>query len=185
MSKKRAFWSVIVLTFCLMLAGCQLYEGPYTFRHELSAVEKVKICTYDRITEEMVPVVELYGEEAQAIVSEFHAMDCTEYFPGDHPRNYGPIIFFTLIVPIVFALIITGLASPTRKLDKVPAISVYSGAGPNIVEKFDKYKSRKVVHMSSDSGGGGFSGGGGGGGFSGGGGGFSGGGGGGGGGGFW
>ena len=96
MSKKRAFWSVIVLTFCLMLAGCQLYEGPYTFRHELSAVEKVEICTYDRITEEMVPVVELYGEEAQAIVSEFHAMDCTEYFPGDHPRNYGPIIFCIL-----------------------------------------------------------------------------------------
>ena len=93
--------------------------------------------------------------------------------------NYGPIIFFTLLVPIVFALIITGLASPARKLDKVPAISVYSGAGANIVEKFDKYKSRKVVHMSSDSGGGGgfsggggggFSGGGGGGGFSGGGG---------------
>ena len=83
--------------------------------------------------------------------------------------NYGPIIFFTLLVPIVFALIITGLASPARKLDKVPAISVYSGAGANIVEKFDKYKSRKVVHMSSDSGGGGFSGGGGGG-FSGGGG---------------
>ena len=83
--------------------------------------------------------------------------------------NYAPIIFFTLVIPVGLALIITSMASPKRKLDKVPAISVYSGAGPNIVEKFDKYKSRKVVHMSSDSGGGGFSGGGGGG-FSGGGG---------------
>ena len=83
--------------------------------------------------------------------------------------NYAPIIFFTLVIPVGLALIITSMASPKRKLDKVPAISVYSGAGPNIVEKFDKYKSRRVVHMSSDSGGGGFSGGGGGG-FSGGGG---------------
>lgn len=93
--------------------------------------------------------------------------------------NYAPIVFFTLIIPIGLALLITSMASPKRRLDKVPAISVYSGAGANIVEKFDKFKNRKVVHMSSDSGGGGgfsggggggFSGGGGGGGFSGGGG---------------
>ena len=93
MKWKKECCLVIVLVFCLMLSGCKLYEGPYTFRQEAAAVEKVEICTYDKITKERTPIVELLGEDAKNIVSEFHAMDCHEYFPGDHPRTYGLIIF--------------------------------------------------------------------------------------------
>ena len=70
-----------------------------------------------------------------------------------------------------------GIATPRRRLDKLPAIGTYSIPGSNIVEKNEAFLSKKVIHheSSSSGGGGGFSGGGGG--FSGGGGGgFSGGG---------
>ena len=76
------------------------------------------------------------------------------------------------------SLLSTLVATPKRRLDKLPAISTYSIPGSNIVDKNDSFQSRRVVHHESSSsggggfsgGGGGFSGGGGGGGFSGGGG---------------
>ncbi|WP_034449353.1 TPM domain-containing protein [Butyrivibrio sp. AE2032] len=92
-------------------------------------------------------------------------------------QSYGAIVFFTVIIPIGLSLIVTGIASPKRRLDKLPAISTYSVAGSNKVDKSDKFIKKKVIHHeSSSSGGGGFSGGGGGGFSGGGGGGFSGGG---------
>ena len=95
-------------------------------------------------------------------------------------QSYAAIVFFTIIIPVGLSFVTTNLASPKRRLDRVPAISTYTGDNNNVVEKHDKFLKRKVVHMS-DGGGGGYSGGGfsggGGGGFSGGGGGgFSGGG---------
>ena len=83
-------------------------------------------------------------------------------------QSYGAIVFFTIIIPVGMALIITGFAAPRRRLDKVPAISTYSGHNANKVEKQDVFTGKKVIHHESSSGGGGFSGGGGG--FSGGGG---------------
>ena len=75
------------------------------------------------------------------------------------------------------ALLFTGIATPKRRLDKMPAISTYSIPGSNVVVKSDAFLSKKVIHHESSSGGGGGFSGGGGGGFSGGGGGgFSGGG---------
>ena len=84
-------------------------------------------------------------------------------------QSYAAIVFFTIIIPIGLSFAVTGMASPRRRLDKMPAISTYSIPGSNRVEKQDTFKSKKVIHHTSDSGGGGFSGGGGGG-FSGGGG---------------
>ena len=93
-------------------------------------------------------------------------------------QSYGAIVFFTIFVPIGLSLLGTNIATPKRRLDKVPFIGTYSQPGTNIVNKADAFMSKKVIHHeSSSSSGGGFSGGGGGGGFSGGGGGgFSGGG---------
>ena len=92
-------------------------------------------------------------------------------------QSYGAIVFFTIIIPIGMSLLFTGIATPKRRLDKMPAISTYSIPGSNIVEKSDAFLSKKVIHHESSSGGGGGFSGGGGGGFSGGGGGgFSGGG---------
>ena len=91
-------------------------------------------------------------------------------------QSYGAIVFFTIIIPVGMSLVMTGLASPRRRLDKLPAISTYSIPGTNRVEKNDIFKSKSVIHHTSSSSGGGFSGGGGGGFSGGGGGGFSGGG---------
>ena len=92
-------------------------------------------------------------------------------------QSYGAIVFFTIIIPIGMALLFTGIATPKRRLDKMPAISTYSIPGSNVVVKSDAFLSKKVIHHESSSGGGGGFSGGGGGGFSGGGGGgFSGGG---------
>ena len=91
-------------------------------------------------------------------------------------QGYGAIVFFTIIVPILAGLLITKLATPSRKLDPVPAMSTYSVNDlVKAIQNTDIFKYRTVVRMESSSsggGGGGFSGGGGGGGggFSGGGG---------------
>lgn len=96
---------------------------------------------------------------------------------GDYSyKGYGSIVFFTIIIPILAALLITKLATPSRKLDPVPAMSTYKVRDPNQdILKTDTFKYSTVVHLESSSGGG-FSGGGGGGFSGGGGGGFSGGG---------
>ena len=91
-------------------------------------------------------------------------------------QGYGAIVFFTIIVPILAGLLITKIATPSRRLDPVPAMSTYSVTDSmKAIQNTDIFKYRTVVRMESSSsggGGGGFSGGGGGGGggFSGGGG---------------
>ncbi|MCR4730085.1 MAG: TPM domain-containing protein [Saccharofermentans sp.] len=94
-------------------------------------------------------------------------------------QSYGAIVFFTIIIPIGMSLLSMFVATPRRRLDKLPAIGTYSIPGSNVVAKADNFVSKKVIHHESSSsggGGGGFSGGGGGGFSGGGGGGFSGGG---------
>ena len=92
-------------------------------------------------------------------------------------KGYGAIVFFTIIIPLLAALLITKLSTPSRRLDPVPGPSTYMISDKNAVTGTDVFKRKTVVRMESSSsgggGGGGFSGGGGGGG---GGGGFSGGG---------
>lgn len=95
-------------------------------------------------------------------------------------KGYGAIIFFTLIIPVLAALIITKMKTPKRSLDPVPAPSTYMVSSAKAITGSDIFKRKSVVRMESSSsgggggfsggGGGGFSGGGGGGGFSGGGG---------------
>ena len=41
-------------------------------------------------------------------------------------QGYGAIVFFTIIVPILAGLLITKIATPSRRLDPVPAMSTYS-----------------------------------------------------------
>ena len=110
-----------------------------------------------------------YGTAVEGIVED---LDDYSY------QSYGAIVFFTIFVPLGLSVLGTNIATPKRRLDKVPFIGTYSQPGSNIVDKTDSFLKKKVIHHeSSSSGGGGFSGGGGGG-FSGGsgGGGFSGGG---------
>ena len=92
-------------------------------------------------------------------------------------KGYGHIVFFTLIVPILGALLITRMSTPSRKLDPAPATSHYKIKSPKEITGSDTFIRQFTVRVESSSssgggGGGGFSGGGGGGGggFSGGGG---------------
>lgn len=111
-----------------------------------------------------------YGTAVEGITKE---LDNYSY------QSYGAIVFFTIFVPIGLSVLGTNVATPKRRLDKVPFIGTYSQPGANVVDKTDSFLKKKVIHLESTSsggggfsggGGGGFSGGGGGGGFSGGGG---------------
>ncbi len=103
-----------------------------------------------------------YGTAVEGITKE---LDNYSY------QSYGAIVFFTIFVPIGLSVLGTNVATPKRRLDKVPFIGTYSQPGANVVDKTDSFLKKKVIHLeSTSSGGGGFSGGGGGGGFSGGGG---------------
>ena len=116
---------------------------------------------------------ELLGkkEYAQAISNILDSLKNYNY------KGYGAIVFFTMIIPVLAALLITKLMTPSRKLDPVPVPSTYGVKTENAIKGSDIFKKKTVVRMESSGGsygggGGGFSGGGGGGGggFSGGGG---------------
>ena len=111
-----------------------------------------------------------YGTAVEGITKE---LDNYSY------QSYGAIVFFTIFLPLGLSVLGTNVATPKRRLDKVPFIGTYSQPGANVVDKNDSFLKKKVIHLESTSsggggfsggGGGGFSGGGGGGGFSGGGG---------------
>ena len=100
------------------------------------------------------------GEYAAALTNVLQRLHDYSY------KGYGAIVFFTMIVPVLLALIITYFSTPSRKLDPAPAASQYRISSPKAVTGEDKFLRQTVVRMESSSGGGG----GGGGGFSGGGG---------------
>ena len=109
------------------------------------------------------------GEYATAISNILKSLNDYSY------KGYGAIVFFTMIIPVILAMIITKLATPSRKLDPAPAASYYRISAPTAVAGSDTFLRQTVVRIESSSsggGGGGSSGGGGGGGggFSGGGG---------------
>ena len=101
------------------------------------------------------------GEYAQALTNILYKLNDYSY------KGYGAIVFFTMIIPIAGAWLITKLATPKRKLDPAPAAQYYRIKTDNPVAGEDKYLRSTTVRMESSSGGGGgggFSGGGGGGG---------------------
>ena len=109
------------------------------------------------------------GEYAEALTNVLQSLHGYSY------KGYGAIVFFTLIIPVLLALIVTYFSTPSRKLDPVPAASQYRISAPTAVQGEDIFLRKTTVRVESSSssggGGGGFSGGGGGGGgFSGGGG---------------
>jgi hypothetical protein len=70
-------------------------------------------------------------------------------------QGYGAIVFFTIIVPILAGLLITKIATPSRRLDPVPAMSTYSVTDSmKAIQNTDIFKYRTVVRMESSSSGG-------------------------------
>ena len=101
------------------------------------------------------------GEYAQALTNILYKLNDYSY------KGYGAIVFFTMIIPIAGAWLITKLATPKRRLDPAPAASYYRIKTDKPVTGDDIFLRKTVVRMESSSGGGGgggFSGGGGGGG---------------------
>ena len=84
----------LFVLFVLMLstAGCTAYEGPYTFwRQDRSHIEKVEICSYNSFDKTQTVITTL-SDTAEALLDEISSLECLEYFPGDHPREYGPFV---------------------------------------------------------------------------------------------
>lgn len=86
----------VLLASLLMLAlatGCESYSGPYIFwRQDRSNVEKVEICSYDRQTGTRTVIAELPDEDVENILDDISSLQCLEWGPGDHPREYGILL---------------------------------------------------------------------------------------------
>ena len=101
------------------------------------------------------------GEYAHALTNILNRLNDYSY------KGYGAIVFFTMIIPVLGAWLITKMATPKRRLDPAPAASYYRIKTDKPVTGDDIFLRKTVVRMESSSGGGGgggFSGGGGGGG---------------------
>lgn len=85
-------------------------------------------------------------------------------------KGYSQIVFFTILIPLVGALILVKFIASGAPLDKKPSADKYSNGIKAIGTMDTVTKTRRVYHSSSSGGGGGGFSGGGGGGFSGGGG---------------
>lgn len=84
---------LVLLTLLIMQTGCQFYEGPYIFwRQDRSNVEKVEICSYDSYNKTRTVIAELNDNDADELLNEISTLECFSYFPGDHTREYGPIM---------------------------------------------------------------------------------------------
>lgn len=82
----------VLVTLLITSVGCQQYKGQYTFwRQDSSNIEKIEICSYDWKNLTRTTYAELSESEAEEIVETISELECFEYFPGDHPREYGPI----------------------------------------------------------------------------------------------
>lgn len=91
MVTEKCIWAVFFCAILLVIAGCS-YEGPYTFRQDLSNVGKVEIYEYDYTTGNRTLITELPEPQAQELVAELAGMTCYQYGPGDHPRKYGSLM---------------------------------------------------------------------------------------------
>lgn len=89
----RVLGSILVLTILLAtISGCELYEGLYTFRQDQSNIEKIEVCSYDSYDRVITPIVQLSDYEEEQLLLKLSEMECFEYFPGDHPREYGQAV---------------------------------------------------------------------------------------------
>lgn len=83
----------ILLMILILMSGCNQYQGKYTFwRQEKTSVQKVEICSYDSYSKERTVIAQLSNDDAQEILDEISNLECSQWGPGDHPREYGPII---------------------------------------------------------------------------------------------
>jgi len=84
----------ILLPLMLLIAmwGCQLYRGPYTFRQEQSNIEKIEVCSFENKSKTITPLVCLSESEEEQLLLKMSGMECFEYSPGDHPREYGEAV---------------------------------------------------------------------------------------------
>ena len=91
--KKRLLTILLFVFFVVITTGCQDKIVSYSMRQSHENIAKIEICSYDDLTQTRIPIVELSENECQQLLAEFSNMTCLQYFPGDHPRDYGSILF--------------------------------------------------------------------------------------------
>lgn len=93
MSKAKIWGCIWILVLLLVTTSCEPYNGTYTFfRQDRSNVDKVEICSYDSYTRTRDVIAELSKEDGEELLTAISSLECREYCPGDHPREYGPIM---------------------------------------------------------------------------------------------
>lgn len=92
---KKRFFAVLLAIFSvvLLITGCQKQYVDYSLRQDRENVVKIEICSYEDATRTRTPIVELSEDDSQQLLTEFSNMTCMKYFPGDHPRDYGIVLF--------------------------------------------------------------------------------------------
>ena len=90
--KKTYKAMLVVVALALLTSGCKLYNGPYSFRQDASNIDRIAICTYECTNRTVTKLVELSDAEEKELLAELSVMECSEYPPGDYPREYGEVI---------------------------------------------------------------------------------------------
>jgi hypothetical protein len=81
----------VLVILLATISGCELYEGPYTFRQDQRNIEKIEVCSYDSYNKITTPIVQLSDYEEEQLLLKLSSMECYEFF-GDHPREYGQAV---------------------------------------------------------------------------------------------
>lgn len=76
----------------IIFVGCESEESYYQFRQDLQNVVTVSVCSYDLGTGTCTKIIDLNTEDRTALINILSTMKCKRYFPGDHPRDYGPLV---------------------------------------------------------------------------------------------
>ena len=82
----------ILVSLLLTTSGCESYKGPYTFRQDRINVEKIEVCSYERNSGDMTPLVRISDDQIDVLLEKISVMECSEYVMGNVPRQYGDAV---------------------------------------------------------------------------------------------
>ena len=83
----RIAWFLLISILLVYVPGCGQHKRPRSLRQEKSQIVKVEICSYDG--HEKSTLLVLSDFETEKLLLYLSIIESFEYFPGDHPREYG------------------------------------------------------------------------------------------------
>lgn len=93
MKCRKLLYMIALLLVLMLFSSCKKYEGPYIFfRQEHENIDRIEICSYNWKTDTKTVVATLTEAEANHMALDLAALNCKQYYPGDHSRTYGSFI---------------------------------------------------------------------------------------------